>query len=88
MRFGNHVSEPSPESLVVSQAEQQPAAHGPVTWANEPSTLDDLTARYEIEHKVPARTPGATLFITRATEHDGQQHDICEGQTLKLFIVP
>ena len=61
-------------------------AEGPVTWEGEPTSLDELTSRYDIEYKISARTAGASLFVCKSAERNGEQRDVCDGQTYKLFI--
>ena len=53
---------PSPEKVKV---EELPP------WVGEPERIDDLVKIYNVEAKVPGRTPGTTLFLVSATKRDG-----------------
>ena len=71
-----------------ARPEEQPAQpiQGQVIWEGEPGTLEELTARYEILHKIPARTAGASLFVTKSAGRDGSVTDMCSQQAHKLFL--
>ena len=54
-------SRPSP---VVKTPELEP-------WVGEPETIDKLVDVYNVEAKVPGRTPGTTLFVVSSIKRDG-----------------
>lgn len=49
-------------------------------WVGEPERIEDLIKVYNVEAKVPGRTPGTTLFLVSATKRDGT---IDAGQKLQ-----
>ena len=86
VRFARHTQTQAADAPARISTQRPEAAEGPLAWDGEPSTLDDLNGRYEIEHKIPARAAGASLFICKSTERDGQQTDVCDAQTYKVFL--
>ena len=40
-------------------------------WVGEPETIDKLVDAYNVEAKIPGRTPGTTLFVVSAIKRDG-----------------
>ncbi|CAE7208972.1 unnamed protein product [Symbiodinium sp. CCMP2592] len=85
-QFARHMQTQAADAPGPISTRNPEVADGSLAWDGEPSTLDDLTGRYEIEHKIPARTAGASLFICKSTERDGQQTDVCDAQKFKVFL--
>ena len=86
LRFSRHLQANQAPNTASTQQAQVVAGDGPLTWEGEPTCLDELTSRYHIEHKISARAAGASLFVCKSAEQDGQQRDVCDGQMYKLFI--
>ncbi|CAE7697005.1 unnamed protein product [Symbiodinium sp. CCMP2592] len=72
-----------------TEASAAPAAAGTSKpgWSSEPTTLDALCSTYDIEFKIASRTPGASLFIVKATDRGGNLSEVEEGQDMKMFLV-
>ena len=75
---------PTEEAAVVV-AEEEP---GPAQWTCEPATLQELNDSYVVETKMPARDPGATLYLTSARKRDGTMSECQPNQKFKLFLAP
>lgn len=85
MRFGTNTNTPAADAEASTAAGATSDKGG---WPDEPQTLDQLSAKYDIEYKIPARVPGASLFITKAADRDGKTEHCVENQDLKMFLVP
>lgn len=84
MRFDVNVATAPVSTAVVPHEEPEDEAIEP--WA-EPSTLDALTEKYNLEAKVPGKTAGTSLYVVFAKERSGETREIVEGQQYKLFLV-
>ena len=83
---GNNAESASPRQTanVAKVAEAKPG--GGVSWPEEAATLSDLTERYDVVCKCPARATGCTLYVTNAANRNGQEFDVLGGQKWKLFL--
>ena len=57
-------------------------------WASEPTKLEDLTGKYELEAKIPGRRAGTSLFVVKATDRAGNIGQVVPEQALKMFLAP
>ena len=73
-------------ALVVADAEEAPDAGDFEPWTSEPTNLNQLMDRYNLESKLTGRESGTSLYIVNATSRDGQKRDCAEGQEFKLFL--
>ena len=70
-------------SIVVASA-----SSGELGWADEPTKLEDLTTKYELEAKVSGRHTGTSLFIVKAKDREGATGSVVPEQSFKLFLAP
>lgn len=78
----------TPVSEAIVPAEESEGADPAPSWTSEPKTLKELLDDYIVECKFSARHPGTSLYLTVASNRQGGEVDIVEGQKYKLFLVP
>ncbi len=56
-------------------------------WSGEPSTCDELLDQYVVEAKFAAMAPGGTLYMTPASNRNGENLNCIPNQRYKLWFV-
>ena len=76
------------DNLMDSDSQEPPQQQPSQGWDGEPTTLDELTGRYESVMECPARNPHAQLKLVHATEKGKEAaENVSPGQQHKLFLV-
>ncbi|CAL1163038.1 unnamed protein product [Cladocopium goreaui] len=73
-------------SAPASPAPAKPDTPEKPPWVGEPSTMQALLDRYNVEAKITGRLPGTTLFVVSARDRAGKSENIEEHQEFKLFL--
>ncbi|CAK9111902.1 Uncharacterized protein SCF082_LOCUS51902 [Durusdinium trenchii] len=55
-------------------------------WVGEPTDIDGVLQRYNIEAKITGRLAGTTLFVVQAKDRSGKTEQVEERQDFKLFL--
>jgi len=59
-------------SAPASPAPAKPDTPEKLPWVGEPSTMQALLDRYNVEAKITGRLPGTTLFVVSARDRAGK----------------